>query len=262
MGQIGRRRGWLWAWWLCCLFCCGLVRAEPLVLDSVNAVHPRGAQVAVLEDTSGTQTLAQVQAVGSGVHGGWQALQGESPSFGYSRSVYWLRVTLLNRHATQTAWQFGVQYPLLDEVDLFVVDGTGRVQQHHATGDRRPFGARPVAHPHFYVDVPLQNGTQATVYVRVRSEGSLQAPLVVTTPTTRLEQARLELGWAGLYGGALLAMLFYNLMLFVSLRDRSHLYYVGYLAVFGVAQLTLNGVAFQYLWPENPTGVTGPCPCA
>ena len=252
MGQIGRRRGWLWAWWLCCLLCCGLVRAEPLVLDSVNAVHPRGAQVAVLEDASGTQTLAQVQAVGSGVHGGWQALQGESPSFGYSRSVYWLRVTLLNRHATQTAWQFGVQYPLLDEVDLFVVDGTGRVQQHHATGDRRPFGARPVAHPHFYVDVPLQTGAQATVYVRVRSEGSLQAPLVVTTPTTRLEQARLELGWAGLYGGALLAMLFYNLMLFVSLRDRSHLYYVGYLAVFGVAQLTLNGVAFQYLWPENP----------
>ena len=45
---------------------------------------------------------------------------------------------------------------------------------------------------------------------------------------------------AAVAGGALLAMLFYNLMLFVSLRDRSHLYYVGYLAVFGVAQFGLE----------------------
>ena len=81
---------------------------------------------------------------------------------------------------------------------------------------------------------------------------AFKAPLVVTTPTARLELAQQEFGWMGLYGGALLAMLLYNLMLFLSLRDRSHLYYVGYLTVFGVAQLTLNGMAFQYLWPTHP----------
>ncbi len=250
MGRTEWRSGWLMAWWLCCLVGCGLVRAEPLVLERPGMVIPRGAQVQVLEDAGGQWTLAQVQAIGAS--GGWQPAEAGPLSLGYSRSAFWLRVDLVNRHPTQEAWQFGVQYPLLDEVDLHVVDAAGRVLQHHATGDRRVFDARPIAHPHFYMDVPLRRGEQATVYVRLRSEGSLQAPLVVTTPTARLEQARLEFGWMGLYGGALLAMLLYNLMLLVSLRDRSHLYYVGYLAVFGVAQLTLNGMAFEYLWPRHP----------
>lgn len=250
MGRIRWRDGWLWGWWLGCLLCCGLVRAEPLVLHTASTLYPRGAQVAVLEDAGGALTLADVQGGVARVR--WQTLKGDVPSFGYSRSAYWLRVTLLNRDAAQEAWQFGVQYPLLDEVDLYVVDAAGRVLQHHATGDRRVFGARPIAHPHFLVGLRLRHGESATVYVRLRSEGSLQAPLVVTTPTARLEAARLAFGWAGLYGGALLAMLAYNLMLFVSLRERSHLYYVGYLAVFGLAQLTLNGMAFQYLWPDHP----------
>lgn len=249
MGRIGWR-GWLMAWWLCALLCGGGARAEPLVLDTLGATQPRGAQVQVLEDAGGSWTLAQVQAAARA--GAWQPLTSDQPSFGYSRSAFWLKVALLNRHPTQAAWQFGVLYPLLDEVDLYVVDAQGRVRQHHATGDQRRFDTRPIPHPHFYVDVPLRTGEAGAVYVRLRSQGSLQAPLVVTTPTARLELARQEFGWMDLYGGALLAMLLYNLMLFLSLRDRSHLYYVGYLTVFGVAQLTLNGMAFQYLWPTHP----------
>ena len=249
MGRIGWR-GWLMAWWLCALLCGGVARAETLVLDTLGSVQPRGAQVQVLEDAGGTWTLAQVQTAARAK--AWQPLASGQPSFGYSRSALWLRVDLLNRHPSQQAWQFGVLYPLLDEVDLYVVDAQGRVRQHHATGDQRRFDTRPIPHPHFYVDVPLRTGEAGAVYVRLRSQGSLQAPLLVTTPTQRLEQERVTFGWMGLYGGALLAMLLYNLMLYVSLRDRSHLYYVGYVAAFGVAQLTLNGLAFQYLWPAHP----------
>jgi two-component system, sensor histidine kinase LadS len=250
LGRTRWRSGWLLAWWLCCLIGCQVVQAEPLVLDRVGTVSPKGAQVQVLEDVEGTWTLAQVQAMSN--TGAWHASEGGSLGRGYSRSAFWLRVSLVNRHPTQEAWQFGLLYPLLDEVDLYVVDAQGQVRQHHATGDRRRFDARPIRHPNFYVDLPLRAGEAGTVYVRLRSEGSLVAPLVVTTPTARLELASREMAWMGLYGGALLAMLLYNLMLFVSLRDRTHLYYVGYLGVFGLAQLTLNGMAFQYLWPHHP----------
>ena len=46
MGRIGWR-GWLMAWWLCALLCGGGARAEPLVLDTLGATQPRGAQVQV-----------------------------------------------------------------------------------------------------------------------------------------------------------------------------------------------------------------------
>ncbi len=251
MRRIGWRGGWLVTWWLCCLVCCGMVRAaplgEPVVQKDTATEYLHGAQVQVLEDVGGSLTLAQAQAATA-----WQALKGGQPSFGYTGSAFWLRVVLRNAHPTQEAWQFGVRYPLLDEVDLHVLDAAGQVRQHHATGDRRAFGQRPVAHPDFYVNVPLREGETNTVYVRMRSQGSVQASLVVTTPMARLEAARAEFGWIGLYGGALLAMLLYNLMLFLSLRDRSYLYYVGYLTAFGMAQMTLSGLTFQHLWPQHP----------
>ena len=251
MGQSRWRGRWWLSWWLCCLLCCGLAQAEPLVLGAADAVSPRGAQVQVMEDASGSWTLAQVLAAGQA--GAWQPSGPSQLSFGYSRSAFWLKLDLINRHATEHTWQLGLRYPLLDEVDFYVLDAQGQVRQHHATGDRRPFATRPVAAAHFYVNVPLRTGEAGTVYVRLRSMGSLQVPLVVTTPTARLDLSRIEFGWMGLYGGALLAMLLYNLMLYVSLRDRSYLYYVGYLGAFGLAQLTMSGLAYQYLWPTHPT---------
>lgn len=157
MRRIGWRGGWLVTWWLCCLVCCGMVRAaplgEPVVLKDTATEYLHGAQVQVqvLEDVGGSLTLAQAQAATA-----WQALKGGQPSFGYTGSAFWLRVVLRNAHPTQEAWQFGVRYPLLDEVDLHVLDAAGQVRQHHATGDRRAFGQRPVAHPDFYVNVPLR----------------------------------------------------------------------------------------------------------
>ena len=65
MGRIGWR-GWLMAWWLCALLCGGVARAETLMLDTLGAVQPQGAQVQVLEDAGATWTLAQVQAAALG----------------------------------------------------------------------------------------------------------------------------------------------------------------------------------------------------
>jgi hypothetical protein len=57
--------------------------------------------------------------------------------------------------------------------------------------------------------------------------------------------------FAGFYG-LLLAMFAYNLLLFLSLRDASYGYYVLYVGCFGLFQFSLNGLGFEYLWPESP----------
>ena len=50
----------------------------------------------------------------------------------------------------------------------------------------------------------------------------------------------------------MIVMALYNLVLFVSVRDPLYGWYVGYVVVFAVAQASLSGMAFQYLWPESP----------
>ncbi|XLX42615.1 7TM diverse intracellular signaling domain-containing protein [Ectopseudomonas mendocina] len=47
-------------------------------------------------------------------------------------------------------------------------------------------------------------------------------------------------------------MLVYNLFIFVSVRDTSYLYYILYIASFGLYQVSVNGAGIEYFWPDSP----------
>jgi diguanylate cyclase len=57
----------------------------------------------------------------------------------------------------------------------------------------------------------------------------------------------------GLYYGALLALMLYNLFLFASTREGMFAYYALYLCAFFVWNFTFRGYAFQFFWPDSPT---------
>jgi signal transduction histidine kinase len=51
----------------------------------------------------------------------------------------------------------------------------------------------------------------------------------------------------GIYYGIMIVMFFYNLFLFFSVKDKSYLFYVLYIASFAILQGTVNGLSFEYL---------------
>jgi len=64
----------------------------------------------------------------------------------------------------------------------------------------------------------------------------------------------------GAYFGALGVMMLFNLFLYFSVRDHSYLFYVVYIAMFALAMLSVNGLAFQFLWPSAPAFSNGSLP--
>lgn len=60
-----------------------------------------------------------------------------------------------------------------------------------------------------------------------------------------------ELFLYGGYYGIFIVMCLYNFFLFLSLRNTVYLYYIFYVTGFGLLQLSMNGFAFQYLWPAS-----------
>lgn len=56
----------------------------------------------------------------------------------------------------------------------------------------------------------------------------------------------------GIIYGVLLVMLIYNLFIFLSVRDTSYLYYILYIASFGLYQVSVNGAGIEYFWPDSP----------
>ena len=182
--------------------------------------------------------------------GEFAPLPGGKSEFGFQRGAFWFHASLVNRNDQETRWLLVQQYALSDYIDLYVRYPDGHVT-HQASGDHLPFDSRSIhdRHPNFQFDLP--SGQTAELLVRVRSESSMQVPLALLTPTAFTELARNSQFAIGIYYGILLGLFFYNLVLWLMLRDASYFWYLFHLSAFGMVLFTLNGLGFEYLWPNS-----------
>ncbi len=171
-------------------------------------------------------------------------------NFGYSNSTYWLKV-ILKTPEVADRWLLEISFPTLDSVTLYAPDQRGEWMVFSA-GDRQPFAMRPIRHRNFVFPLEPPQGETVPVYLRIRSEGSLTVPLTLWSNQAFHERSQDAYAGFSVYYGMLLALGVYNLLLFVSLRDRTFLAYVGIVIGMAIGQLSLNGLGNQYLWPDWP----------
>ena len=178
-------------------------------------------------------------------------LPDENAAFGFQKGAYWFHVRLLNRSEREPRWLLVQQYALSDHVDVYANYADGRTQ-HWKGGDALPFNeGRSIRyrHPNTLIDLPREQPVD--VFVRVQSQSSMQVPLALYTQSAFTEMSRdAQLGM-GLYYGILLALFFYNMVLWLTLRDASYFWYLLHICAYGLVFLTLNGLAFEYLWPDS-----------
>jgi diguanylate cyclase (GGDEF)-like protein len=173
------------------------------------------------------------------------------PTFGFADGVHWFALDLRNVDHPDDNWLYVVEYALLDHLDLHLRYSDGR-EQRFVSGDREPYTARSVDHRHFNFALRLPPGSSVQTLLRVQTESSVQVPIAIYSDHAFLEtHQRSQLG-LGIYYGVLIGLLLYNLLIFVSVRDRSYPYYVGYVALFGLGLACLNGISYQILWPNWP----------
>jgi diguanylate cyclase (GGDEF)-like protein len=178
-------------------------------------------------------------------------LPDDSAAFGFQKGAYWFHVRLLNRSQREQRWLLVQQYALSDHIDVYANYADGRTQQWKG-GDTLPFSeGRSVRyrHPNMLIDLPREQPVD--VFVRVQSQSSMQVPLTLYTQSAFTEMSRdAQLGM-GVYYGILLALFFYNMVLWLSLRDASYFWYLLHISAFGLVLFTLNGLGFEYLWPRS-----------
>ena len=240
--------------YLLILLLCGLpMLAGAVEFNQSTRSLPLGRVMQVLEDPTDALTIAQVSSPAYAAQ--FKTHDQATLNVGYSRSVFWLKVDL---HYTATdpraprTWFLELAYPPLNRLDLYQNDGTGGYRLTTRTGSALPFSSREVRQSNYLFKLNFVPDQQQTVYLRLQSEGSIQAPLTLWAGTAYLEEQPLRLYVLGAIYGVLLGMLVYNLFIYLSVRDTSYLYYILYIASFGLYQLSVNGVAVEYFWPNNP----------
>ncbi len=214
---------------------------------------PLGRVMQVFEDPDGSASIDQVSAPAFASR--FQPHRADVLNAGYSTSAFWLKVDLHYNAmplASPRIWLLELAYPPLDHLELYLPDANGvyRLTQH--TGDALPYASRQIAQSNYLFELPLRPDQSLTVYLRLQSEGSVQAPLSLWSAQAYLEALPAKVYVLGLIYGVLLGMLVYNLFIYVSVRDTSYLWYILYIASFGFYQLSVNGAAVAYFWPDSP----------
>lgn len=174
---------------------------------------------------------------------------------GYSRSVFWIRLDLSYRPRDlggQQPWLLELAYPPLDHIELYLPDSEGGYRLAQRTGDALPFASREIRQNNYLFNLNLQPNQPQRLYLRVNSQGSIQVPLTLWSPQAYMEEQPGRVYVLGIIYGVLLVMLIYNLFIYLSVRDTSYLYYILYIASFGLYQISVNGAGIQYFWPDNP----------
>ena len=183
-------------------------------------------------------------------NGAFTPLPRDDAAFGFQTGAFWFHAAIINENRTEPRWLLVQAYPLSDLIDLYVRYPDGRIE-HQSGGDSLPFDQRSIRyrHPNFLLDLPV--GQRVELLLRVQSQSSMQVPLVLYTPRAFTEVSRDAQFAIGLYYGILLALFFYNLVLWLVLRDASYFWYLFHIGAFGLVLFCLNGLGFEYLWPRN-----------
>ncbi|MDB5941320.1 MAG: domain S-box protein [Ramlibacter sp.] len=209
--------------------------------------YPLSDEFSYLVDSSRKLTLDEV--LQQPVQARFALLRPSSPgaNFGFTSAAIWLRVTLDTAADAPPDWLLELAFPPLDHLELFAPGPTGYVRQEG--GDNLPFSSRVIPHRNHVLPLSLQPGKATTVYLRLQSEGSVTAPLTLWQKRSLWERDQTAYFGLSLYFGLLIGLLLYNLLLFVSIRDKVYLLYVLFVGGMALFQAALTGMASQFLWP-------------
>ncbi len=246
--SFSRKMQPLWAALLVLFFCTNNVCAEMLLLNDTADKVTLGKRVLYLEDPQHAYTIEQVQQATPALP--WQRPRASTPNFGFSKSAYWLSFTVLNQHP-ETDWRLQIDYPLLDDIALYVRAYNGEMQTFVA-GDSRPFSQRLIRDRMPTFPVVLNHQMPYTFYLRISSRDTVIAPLNLFTVPLHEKHLRDENVLFGMYFGAITIILIYNLMMGVMLRDRGHFIYCTLITSYVVMEMSLNGTGNLYLWGDYP----------
>ncbi|EMJ93924.1 7TM diverse intracellular signaling [Leptospira kirschneri str. JB] len=199
----------------------------------------------ILEDPDSSLTIESVQ------NKEFQQSKQINPSFGFTKSAYWLKFSFHNPEETFKEKLLEITFPLIDEVILYSPEN-GTYEQ-TIVGIEKPFKDRPIESHTFVFPIHAPPGV-STFYLRFKNEDSMQMPLILWEPDAFYKNIRDIQYINGLYFGILIAMAVYNLFLLFTVRDKSYFFYVFYILCFAIFLMSQYGFAYEYLWPEFSWG--------
>ncbi|MCB1190446.1 MAG: hypothetical protein KDK90_08440 [Leptospiraceae bacterium] len=223
---------------------------EPIMLEEEKGEYLLGPHLDILEDKN--KTLQVKDLAKNEIESLFQKSSDEVQNFGLSTSAFWVRFYLSNQEQyNREKWLIEISNPSLDSIEIyFPTTNNGYIK--HIGGDKHPYSVRHLSHKNYVYFLPSNIDLSSPVYIRITTISEFFFRIKLWTLRKFSEYIHWEQYINGMYYGILLIMILYNLFIYFSVRDISYIYYIiGTTSLF-FTLLSLDGLSYQYLWPNHP----------
>jgi hypothetical protein len=205
-------------------------------------------EIKVLKDSTGKLTFTQIrQEAGKN----FRPSVSSTPQTVDLNTSYWFKINIKSNSAAQKHYLLEFFDQTIDHIDVYIPKEGGHYERKEL-GDRFKFSERGLRHKNF--EIPVRNsGDQVdTYYVNIRSSQIADAILVLRSVDWFISYALNEYFFFGIFYGMILVFSLYNLIMYSATGQKQYLYYVLYILSVGLYEMSTDGIAYEYLWPNLP----------
>jgi len=235
--------------WACLLIAAMSPGRAAAAADDLLAQQDRlsfAGQIRLLRDPQ--RRLSLETALDALEQGRFAAVEGHL-GLGFTTDAIWLALSVRRSATAPTDWVLELEPPILDRVTLYQIQN-GRIQQQRS-GDALPQSEKPLAHRCPAFPLTLAQG-ETLLLLRITSSSEMTA--IATLWQKKAFDA--HNAWMnllfGAYYGLLLTVLIYNLVVWITIRQRIYLLYSLYTLGQIPFWLAMDGLLGLHLLPEQP----------
>lgn len=193
-----------------------------------------------------------------GIEAAWVAFKNSefSPAsqpvlnFGIGSPPVWLALRIKNPEKLPVHRNLLFETSWLDKIDAYFFHQDRLIDSYH-TGDSQLFSQRSINNRFFVFGHDYLPG-ETVALIRVETPDPMLLPIYFLDTEALTDRNILQAYSYGLVYGVILAMISYNLMLYVGMRSNHHLLYSIYLLFFLLMNVSYTGHGYQWLWSESP----------
>jgi two-component system NtrC family sensor kinase len=201
-------------------------------------------QVSIFEDPTGKLSLKEVIAADK------FTLNSEKvANVGLTGARVWIKLLTYHPDKTEDAY-LEIKNPAFDRVTLYTPIAGNQFTQ-KLSGQAVALSKRDFYHQNVIFHLIPDNQDTMTSYMSIESVNPVTLPVYIGNMKATIKSVWLEDVVFSLYIGLILTMFVYNIFIYFTVRDRSYLFYVIYIATVGFTQLSLKGYSMVFFWKDN-----------
>ncbi|RDH84647.1 MAG: GGDEF domain-containing protein [endosymbiont of Galathealinum brachiosum] len=234
---------------LCFILVCIIhpVQASQTPLDLSTPQHNIGQSMIVYEDIDAGMNFEQIRLL---TNDDFYRLKQSIFSTPFSQSAYWFKLSLNNTETSAVTRLIVFEPPWLDHINISIISPGGNIKQIEL-GNTFNYEKRGIDHSLINFKHMFEPG-ESIVFMQVKTRDPFVFAVSILAERDFLFEQMRESKKTGFLYGVMIALLLYNLFLYIGIKENYYSYYVLFVSAFLIMNASYNGYTFKLLFSQIP----------